>query len=64
MITSSDRKFTSEIDYFKKNLSNAEQLRVMNDLKEIKIQEAGFTYPNENEPALKNINLEKYEVRI
>ena len=30
-----DRKRTNEIDYFKKNLSNKEQLRVMNDLKDI-----------------------------
>jgi ATP-dependent Lon protease len=30
-----DRKRTNEIDYFKKKLSNKEQLRVMRDLKEI-----------------------------
>jgi len=30
-----DRKRTNEIDYFKKKLSNKEQLRVMKDLKEI-----------------------------
>jgi ATP-dependent Lon protease len=30
-----DKKRTNEIDYFRKNLSNKEQLRVMNDLKEI-----------------------------
>jgi ATP-dependent Lon protease len=30
-----DRKRTNEIDYFKKNLSNKEQLQVMKDLKEI-----------------------------
>ena len=35
MITGSDRKFTSEIDYFKKKLSNTEQLKIMGDLKEI-----------------------------
>jgi ATP-dependent Lon protease len=31
----SDKKKTNEIDYFKKKLSNKEQLRVMKDLKEI-----------------------------
>ena len=31
----SDKKQTNEIDYFKKKLSNKEQLRVMKDLKEI-----------------------------
>jgi ATP-dependent Lon protease len=31
----SDKKRTNEIDYFKKKLSNKEQLRIMNDLKEI-----------------------------
>ena len=35
MITGTDRKFTSEIDYFKKKLSNTEQLKIMGDLKEI-----------------------------
>ena len=30
-----DKKRTNEIDYFRKKLSNKEQLRVMNDLKEI-----------------------------
>ena len=30
-----DKKRTNEIDYFRKNLSNREQLRVMKDLKEI-----------------------------
>jgi ATP-dependent Lon protease len=30
-----DKKRTNEIDYFKKKLSNKEQLRIMNDLKEI-----------------------------
>jgi ATP-dependent Lon protease len=30
-----DNKNTNEVDYFKKNLSNKEQLRVMKDLKEI-----------------------------
>ena len=35
MIHGQDRKFTSEIDYFKKKLSNQEQQRVMKDLKEI-----------------------------
>ena len=35
MITGTDRKFTSEIDYFKKNLSNTEQMKIMNDLKEL-----------------------------
>jgi len=35
MIHGQNRNFTSEIDYFKKKLSNQEQLRVMKDLKEI-----------------------------
>jgi ATP-dependent Lon protease len=35
MITGTDRKFTSEIEYFKKKLSNTEQLKIMGDLKEI-----------------------------
>jgi ATP-dependent Lon protease len=35
MIHGQDRKFTSEIDYFKKKLSNQEQQRIMKDLKEI-----------------------------
>jgi len=30
-----DKKYTDEIDYFKKKLSNKEQIRVMKDLKEI-----------------------------
>lgn len=34
-LISQTRKATNEIDYFKKNLSNKEQLKVMNDLKEI-----------------------------
>ena len=44
-----DKKRTNEIDYFKKKLSNKEQLRVMNDLKEIN----------------KHINIEKpYRLRL
>jgi len=44
-----DKKRTNEIDYFKKKLSNKEQLRVMNDLKEIN----------------KHINVEKpYRLRL
>ena len=35
MIHCQDRKFTSEIEYFKKKLSNQEQQRVMKDLKSI-----------------------------
>jgi ATP-dependent Lon protease len=35
MITGTQHKFTNEIDYFKKNLSNTEQLKIMGDLKEI-----------------------------
>ena len=35
LINAQKNKFTSEIDYFKKNLSNKEQLKIMNDLKEI-----------------------------
>jgi len=35
LINVQSNKFTSEIDYFKKNLSNKEQLKIMNDLKEI-----------------------------
>lgn len=35
MIHCQDRKFTSEIEYFKKKLSNQEQQRVMKDLKAI-----------------------------
>lgn len=35
MINSGERKFTSEIEFFKKKLSNQEQQKVMNDLKEI-----------------------------
>lgn len=35
LITGSDRKFTNEVDYFKKKLSNTEQINIMNDLKEI-----------------------------
>jgi ATP-dependent Lon protease len=35
MIHGQDRKFTSEIDYFKKKLSNKEQQRIMQDLKAI-----------------------------
>ena len=31
----SDRKKTDEFEYFKKNLSNSEQMKIMNDLKEI-----------------------------
>ena len=34
-LISQTKKTTNEIDYFKKNLSNKEQLKVMNDLKEI-----------------------------
>jgi len=30
-----DTKYTNEVDYFKKKLSNKEQLKIMNDLKEI-----------------------------
>lgn len=30
-----DKKFTNEIDYFKKKLSNKEQIHIVNDLKEI-----------------------------
>jgi ATP-dependent Lon protease len=30
-----DRKKTNELDYFKKNMSNKEQLRIMNEMKEI-----------------------------
>jgi ATP-dependent Lon protease len=30
-----DKKYTNEVDYFKKKLSNKEQLKIMNDLKEI-----------------------------
>ena len=35
MITSQTQKYTSEMDYFKKKLSNKEQLKIMNDLKEV-----------------------------
>jgi len=35
LINAQKNKFTSEIDYFKKKLSNKEQLKIMNDLKEI-----------------------------
>jgi len=35
LIHSQTQKFTNEIDYFKKKLSNKEQLKIMNDLKEI-----------------------------
>jgi len=35
LINAQKNKFTSEIDYFKKNFSNKEQLKIMNDLKEI-----------------------------
>jgi len=35
MITSQTTKYTSEMDYFKKKLSNKEQLKIMNDLKEV-----------------------------
>ena len=35
LINSQTQKFTNEIDYFKKKLSNKEQLKIMNDLKEI-----------------------------
>ena len=35
MITGQAQKFTNEIDYFKKKLSNKEQLKLMKDLKEI-----------------------------
>lgn len=40
----SHKKQTNEVDYFKKKLSNKEQLRVMNDLKEIN------SYTNINKP--------------
>ena len=35
LISGKDQKYTSEIEYFKKKLSNKEQLRVMSELKEI-----------------------------
>jgi ATP-dependent Lon protease len=35
LIHSQTQKFTNEMDYFKKKLSNKEQLKIMNDLKEI-----------------------------
>lgn len=35
MISGQERKFTSEIDYFKKKLSNQEQQQIMKDLKQI-----------------------------
>ena len=35
MISGQERKFTSEIDYFKKKLSNQEQHQIMKDLKQI-----------------------------
>ena len=35
LITGQAQKFTNEIDYFKKKLSNKEQLKLMKDLKEI-----------------------------
>lgn len=35
LITSHKQKVTNEMDYFKKKLSNKEQLKIMNDLKEV-----------------------------
>jgi len=35
LISGKDQKYTSEIEYFKKKLSNKEQLRVMSEMKEI-----------------------------
>jgi len=35
LINSQSQKFTNEMDYFKKKLSNKEQRKIMNDLKEI-----------------------------
>jgi ATP-dependent Lon protease len=38
LITSHKQKITNEMDYFKKKLSNKEQIKIMNDLKEINEQ--------------------------
>lgn len=38
LINSHKQKVTNEMDYFKKKLSNKEQLRIMNDLKEVNEQ--------------------------
>ena len=38
LINSHKQKMTNEMDYFKKKLSNKEQLRIMNDLKEVNEQ--------------------------
>ena len=38
LITSHKQKMTNEMDYFKKKLSNKEQIKIMNDLKEINEQ--------------------------
>ena len=35
LINSHKQKMTNEMEYFKKKLSNKEQLKIMNDLKEV-----------------------------